>query len=150
MVRKYPKRISRNSKSIDRWLLADMFTNHSRIMLGIIVLFRLWIPNGHSNVPATSNMLSSVTDWGRGWEISGGDLKPYANANTNDGFKIRRTDPRVYTEMTLDSGAKGYGSGGGGSRSGAGSGNSDSKGASNGVLEGGTNRTRCKTSSSSI
>lgn len=88
-------------------------------------------PSGLSSVPASPNMLSGVTDWGRGWEISGGDLILYVSSNKNDGFKIRGTDPHAYTAMTLDSGAKGYGGGGAGSRSGAGSGNNDPKGASN-------------------
>ena len=89
-------------------------------------------PSGLSSVPASPNMLSGVTDWGRGWEISGGDLILYVSSNKNDGFKIRGTDPHAYTAMTLDSGAKGYGGGGAGSRSGAGSGNSGPREASNG------------------
>ena len=108
-----------------------MFTDHSPYHFGYNNPISFMDPSGLSSVPASPNMLSGVTDWGRGWEIEDGTLI------------IEITQPNLpipdHTVEFIDHsgsyGGGGGGSGGGGSRSGAGSGNSDPKGGSNGVLE---------------
>lgn len=106
-------------------LLADMFTDHSPYHFGYNNPISFMDPSGLSSVPASPNMLSGVTDWGRGWEIEDGTLI------------IEITQPNLpipdHTVEFIDHSGS-YG--GGGTGSGSGNGNSDPKGASNGVLEG--------------
>src|SRR5690554_3396927 len=119
-------------------LLADLFTSHSPYHFAYNNPVSFMDPTGLHIDPAEPTQQSGTTDWGTDWEFEEGDdglpvLVIDVNRNRKYWRPSREDSPGAYTMNVMVisheyGGSRGVGGGG--------SGNRNSRGASNGVLEG--------------